>query len=54
MPESDRECRGHWIRARHKKSDEALLVHQIQLLALKHGKKVPADRIREWLSELFE
>ena len=42
MPESDRERRGHRIRASQKKSDEAVLIQQIQLLALKHRK----DRAR--------
>jgi len=54
MPESDRERRGHRIRVGQKKSDEAVLIQQIQLLALKHRKTVPADRIREWFSPLLE
>jgi hypothetical protein len=54
MPESDRECRGHWIRVSQKKSDEAVLTQQIQLLALKQGKTVPADRIRELFSQLLD
>jgi hypothetical protein len=54
MPESDREHRGHRIRVSQKKSDEAVLVQQIQLLALKRGKTVPADQIREWISQLLE
>jgi hypothetical protein len=37
-----------------KKSDEAVLVQQIQLLALKLGTTVPADQIREWISQLLE
>jgi hypothetical protein len=41
MPESDRDRRGHRIRVTQKKSDEAVLIHQIQLLALKQGKTVP-------------
>jgi len=36
-----------------KKSDEAALVQQIQLLALKQGKAVEAERIREWISGLL-
>jgi hypothetical protein len=54
MPESDRERRGHRIRVTQKKSDEAVLIHQIQLLALKQEKTVPADRIREWISQLLD
>jgi len=54
MSESDKECRGHWIRVSQKKSDEAVLIQQIQLLALKRGKTVPADRIRELLSRLLD
>jgi hypothetical protein len=53
MSESDRERGGHRIRVSQKKSDEAVLIHQIQLLALKQGKTVPADRIREWFSQLL-
>ena len=41
------------IRVSRKKSDEAVLIQQIQLLALKQGKTVPADRIREWFSQLL-
>jgi hypothetical protein len=41
MPESDRERRGHWIRVSQKKSDEAVLIQQIQLLVFKQGKTVP-------------
>jgi len=41
MPESDRERRGHRIRVSQKKSDDAALIQQIQLLALKQGKTVP-------------
>jgi hypothetical protein len=37
----------HRIRVSRKKSDEAVLIQQIQLLALKQGKTVSADRIRE-------
>jgi|HubBroStandDraft_4_1064222.scaffolds.fasta_scaffold3645637_1 hypothetical protein len=54
MPESDRECRGHWIRVTQQKSDEEILIQQIQLPALKQGKTVPADRIREWISRLLD
>ena len=54
MPESDRERRGHRIRVSKKKSDEAVLIQQIQLLALKQGNTVPADRIREWFSQLLD
>jgi hypothetical protein len=54
MPESDRERRGRRIRVIQKKSDEAALIQQIQLLALKQGKAVPADRIREWISRFLE
>jgi hypothetical protein len=52
MPESDRERRGHRIRVSQKNSDEAVLLQQIQLLALKQGKTVPADRSRELFSQL--
>jgi hypothetical protein len=38
MPESDRERRAHRIRVSQKKSDEAVLIHQIQLLAVRQGK----------------
>jgi hypothetical protein len=51
---SDRERRGHRIRVTRKKSDEAVLIQQIQLMALKQGKFVSADRIREWFSRLLE
>jgi hypothetical protein len=44
----------HRIRVSKKKSDEAVLTPQIQLLALKRGKTVPAERIREWISRLLE
>jgi hypothetical protein len=44
----------HRIRVSQKRSDEAVLIQQIQLLALKQGKTVPAERIREWLSKLLE
>jgi hypothetical protein len=44
----------HRIRVSQQKSDEAVLIQQIQLLALKQGKAVPADRIREWISRLLE
>jgi hypothetical protein len=44
----------HRIRVSQKKSDEAILIQQIQLLALKQGKTVPAERIREWLSRLLD
>jgi hypothetical protein len=54
MPESDRERRAHRIRVSQKKSDEAVLIHQIQLLALKHGRTVPADRIQELFSQILE
>jgi hypothetical protein len=54
MPESDRERRGHRIRVSQKKSDEAVLIQQIQLLALNRGKTVPADRIRELLPQLLD
>ena len=54
MPESDRERRGHRIRVSQKKSDEAVLIQQIQLLALKQGKTAPADRIRELFSQLLD
>ena len=37
MPESDMERRGRRIRVSQKKSDETVLIQQIQLLALKHG-----------------
>jgi len=46
--------RGHRIRVSQKKSDEAVLIQQIQLQALKQGKTVPADRIRELFSELLD
>jgi hypothetical protein len=42
------------IRVSREKSDEAVLLQQIQLLALKHGKALPADRIREWISRLWD
>jgi hypothetical protein len=54
MPESDRERRGHRIRVSQKKSDEAVLIRQIQLLALKHGKTVPSGWIRELFSQLLD
>jgi hypothetical protein len=44
----------HRIRVSKKKSDGATFIQQIQLLALKHGKTVPADRIREFISELLK
>jgi hypothetical protein len=44
----------HRIRVCQKKSDEAVLIQQIQLLALKQGKTVSADRIRGWLSQLLD
>jgi hypothetical protein len=50
-------CYSEWknrIRVSQKKSDEAVLIQQIQLLALKQGKAVPADRIREWFSQLLD
>ncbi len=53
MPESDRERRGHRIRVSQKKSDEEILIQQIQLLALKRGKTAPADRVREWISQVL-
>jgi hypothetical protein len=49
-----RERRGHRIRVTQKKSDEAVLIHHIQLLALNRGKTVPADRIRELLPQLLD
>ena len=52
MPESDRERRAHRIRVSKKKSDQSLLIQQIQLLALQQGKTVTADRIGEWLFQL--
>jgi hypothetical protein len=30
------------------------LIQQIQLLALKQGKTLPADRVREWISQLLD
>ena len=54
MPESDRERHKHRIRVSQKKSDEAILIQQIQLVALKQGKIVPADRIREWILQLLD
>jgi hypothetical protein len=54
MPESDRERREHRIRVSQKKSEEAVLIQQIQFLALKQGKTVPADRIRKLLSQLLD
>jgi hypothetical protein len=42
------------IRVSQKKSDEAVLIHQIQLLALKRGKTLRADRISEWFSQLLD
>ena len=54
MHESDRERRGHRIRISQKKSDEAVLTQQVQILALKQGKTVPADRIRELFSPLSD
>lgn len=42
------------IRVSRKKSDELVLIQQIQLLGLKQGKNLQADRIREWLSQLLE
>jgi hypothetical protein len=54
MLESGRERRGHRIRVSQKKSDEATLIQQIQLLALKRGKTLPADRIRGWISQLLD
>jgi hypothetical protein len=44
----------HRIRVSQKKSDEAQVIQQIQLLALKQGKTVPADRIREWFLQLLD
>jgi hypothetical protein len=35
------------------KSDEAVLIQQTQLLALKRGKTVAADRIRELISQIL-
>ncbi len=45
MPESDRAGRGHRIRVSQKKSDAAVLIQQIQLLALKQGKTVGAELV---------
>jgi hypothetical protein len=42
----------HRIRVSQKRSDEAVLIQQIQLFALKQGKVVPVERIRELISEL--
>jgi hypothetical protein len=42
------------IRVSRKKSDESVLIQQIQLLALKRGKIVDEDRIRESISRLLE
>jgi hypothetical protein len=42
------------IRVSQKKSDEAALIQQIQLLALKQGKTVPPERIRESITQLLE
>jgi hypothetical protein len=44
----------HRIRVSRKKFDESVLIHQIQLLALKNGKTAQTDRIREWLSQLLQ
>jgi hypothetical protein len=44
----------HRIRVGRKKSDESDLIQQIQLFALKQGKTIQADRVREWISELLE
>jgi hypothetical protein len=44
----------HRIRVSQKKSNEAVVIQQIQLLALKQGKTVPADRIREFITQLLE
>jgi hypothetical protein len=44
----------HRIRVSQKKSDEAVLIQQIQLLALKQGKAVPAERIQELFSQLLD
>jgi len=54
MPESDRERRRHRIRVSQKKSDDAVLIQQIQLLALKLRKIMSADRIRELFSQLLD
>jgi hypothetical protein len=50
-------CYSEWktrIRVSKKKSDESLLIQQIQFLALKRGKIVKEDRIREFISRLLE
>jgi len=54
VPGPDREWRGRRIRVSQKKSNEAVLIQQIQLLALKQGKTVSADQIREWFSQLLD
>jgi hypothetical protein len=43
----------HRIRVSQKKSDEAVLIQQIHLLALKRGKTVQVERIREWISQIL-
>ncbi len=47
------ECKTR-IRVSRKKSDESVLIQQIQFLALKHGKIVNEDRIREFIPRLLE
>jgi hypothetical protein len=54
MPESDSGSPWTPDPSQCEKSDEAVLIQQIQLLALKQRKTVPADRIRELLSRLLE
>jgi len=50
-------CYSEWknrIRVSQKKSDEAVLIQQIQLLALRQGKTVQAERIWDWISRLLD
>jgi hypothetical protein len=44
----------HRIRVSQKKSDEAVLIQRIQLLALKQGKTLTTERIRECIAQLLE
>jgi hypothetical protein len=50
-------CYSEWknrIRVCQKKSDKAVLIQQIQLLALRQGKTVQAERIGDWISRLLD
>jgi hypothetical protein len=49
-------CYSEWknrIRVSQKKSDEAVLIQQIQLLVLRKGKTVQAERIWDWISQIL-